>query len=138
MGRLSSPPEQMKHLVETGATKPNRGRNGPPLGSGVVATAATRASSEEAGRLSNPTVRPVQRRLGRPEIDTIITNYQAGQTLRAVAKHLGVHHHTIAAHLQRPGIARRPNQRQTTNVETAETAETPRRYAAGDSLAAAR
>ena len=64
------------------------------------------------GRLSNPTPRPVQRRLGRAEIDTIINNYQAGQSLRAIAKLLDIHHHTIAAQLQRRGIARRLSTRQ--------------------------
>ncbi len=132
MGRLSNPPEQLKHLVERDAAKPKRDKKCPSLRPRVVATAATRASSEETGRLSNPTPRPVQRRLGRAEIDTIISNYQAGHSLRAIAKLLGIHHHTIAAHLQRHGIARRLNQREMTDI-----VETSRRYAAGDSLAAA-
>ena len=79
--------------------------------------AATPVTSEETGRLSNPTPRPGQRRLGDAEIDTMISNYQAGQSLRAIAKLLGVHHHSIAAHLQRHGIARRLNQRKMTDVE---------------------
>ena len=74
----------------------------------------------------------MQRRLGRAEIDVIISSYQAGQSLRALAELLGVHHHTVAAHLQRQGIARRLNQRKMTDIDVAEAS---RQYEAGESLA---
>jgi len=112
MGRLSNPPEHLKHLLERGVDKSRHDPKRRPPGSGAVAVAADSASSKETGRLSNPTPRPVQRRLGRAEIDTIINNYQAGQSLRAIAKLLDIHHHTIAAQLQRRGIARRLSTRQ--------------------------
>ena len=120
MGRLSNPSEHLKHLVDRGSGESGHGPKRRSRGSGAVAAAADPASSEETGRLSNPTPRPVQRRLGRAEIDTIISNYQAGQSLRAVAKLLGVHHHTVAAHLQRHGIARRLSQRKMTDIDVAE------------------
>ena len=74
----------------------------------------------------------MQRRLGPAEIDTIVSDYQAGRSLRAIAKRVGVHHHTVAAHLQRHGIARRLSQRKMTDIDVDEAS---RRYEAGDSLA---
>ncbi len=132
MGRLSNPPEHLKHLVDGGSKNAKQGSKPQSRALHAIATVARPASSEETGRLSNPTPRPVQRRLGRAEIDTIISNYQAGQSLRAIAKLLGVHHHTVAAHLQRHGIARRLNHRKMTDIDVAEAS---RRYEAGDSLA---
>ena len=107
MGRLSNPPEHLKHLVKKGADTSQHDPKRHSPDSGAVTVAANPVTSEETGRLSNPTPRPVQRRLGRTEIDTIITSYQAGQSLRTTAKLLGIHHHTVAAHLQRHGMARR-------------------------------
>ena len=129
MGRLSNPPKHLKHLVDGGLKNAKQGVRPRSRALNAIATVARPASSEETGRLSNPTPRPVQRRLGRAEIATIISNYQAGQSLRAVAKLLGVHHHTVAAHLHRHGIARRLNQRNMADIDFAE-ASRPRLAAA--------
>ena len=132
MGRLSNPHEHLKHLAEQGAQIAKRGLKRRSQGPQAVATAATTTTSKETGRLSNPAPRPVQRRLGPSEIDTIVSDYQAGRSLRAIAKRVGVHHHTVAAHLQRHGIARRVSQRKMTDIDVADAS---RRYEAGDSLA---
>ena len=108
MGRLSNLPE---HLVDKGVDNAEHGLKRRLQGPQTVATVATTMTSEESGRLSNPTPQPVQRRHGRSEIDTIVSDYQAGRSIRTIAKLVGVHHHTVAAHLQRRGVARRLNQR---------------------------
>jgi DNA-binding transcriptional regulator LsrR (DeoR family) len=89
-------------------------------------------ASEEAGRLSNPAPRPIQRRLGPPDIDTIAGDYQAGQSLRTIAKVLGVHRNTIAAHLDQLGIARRATR---PKMNANDIHKATQRYETGDSLA---
>jgi len=66
------------------------------------------------GQLSNPGRRPVQRRLRGPEVDTVVALYQAGQSLRELAAELGIHHRTVAAHLDQRGVPRRVNRRKMT------------------------
>lgn len=82
-------------------------------------------TSEETGRLSNPTPRPVQRRLRRSDVDIIAADYQAGRSLRTIAETLGVHRHTVAAHLEQLGIPRRANERKMTVHDVVEAS---RRY----------
>ena len=85
MGRLSNPSEHLKRLVDRGVEKTKRGPKHCSEGSEGTFSAADRAASEEAGRLSNPTPRPVQRRLQASEVDLIAAEYPAGQSLRAIA-----------------------------------------------------
>ena len=66
------------------------------------------------------------------EIDEVVQSYLAGRTLASVALELGVHHRTIAAHLEDRGIPRRANHREMTDDDVAQTAS---RYRKGDSLA---
>jgi len=132
MGRLSNPPEHLKHLVDRGVEKSRHGPTRRSRRSGPVDAAASPATSEETGRLSNPALRPVQRRLGPREIETLANKYRAGQSLRAVAEALGVHHQTVAACLQQLGIPRRANERK---MNADDDIEAARRYTAGDSLA---
>ena len=87
---------------------------------------------EEAGQLSNPPRRPVQRRLTDPEINELVNEYQAGRTLADLACVLGIDRRTVAAHLQARGIQRRINRRKMTDDDVSEAA---RRYRSGDSLA---
>ena len=94
--------------------------------------AANPVTSEETGRLSNPTPQPVQRRLRASEVDTIGVEYQAGRSLRAIAKVLGVHHWTVAVHLEQLGVPRRVNRRM---MNAHEIADARGRYESGDSLA---
>ena len=89
-------------------------------------------TAEEPGRLSNPTPRPVQRRLDSSEVDQLVAEYLAGRTLRELAGILGVHHRTIAGHLEQRGAKRRANPRKMSTLDVLAAA---RRYETGDSLA---
>ena len=132
IGRLSNPPEQMKYLVDKGAENARHGPKRRSPGSGAVAGVVGSVASEETGRLSNPALRPVQRRLRSSEIDLIAIEYRAGRSLRAIAEVLGVHHHTVAAHLQQLGIPRRANERK---MSANDVVDASRRYVRGESLA---
>ena len=134
MGRLSNPPEHLKHLVErcveTARVRLKR-RSHRSHRSGHALSAANGVTSEERGRLSNPTPRPVQRRLRQAELDQLAADYQSGQSLRVIGEALGVHHHTVAAKLEQLGIPRRQTQPKMTADDVVEAS---RRYQAGDSL----
>ena len=132
MGRLSNPPEHLKHLLDRGTEIPPHNPKRRPRGpEGVTATAGP-ATSEETGRHSNPSPRPVQRRLRASEVDTIGVEYQAGRSLRAIAKVLGVHHWTVAVHLEQLGVPRRVNRRK---MNAHNIVDACARYEAGDALA---
>lgn len=130
--RLSNPPEQMKHLLDRGVARVTRSPKRRSRGSGAVPAATTPAATEERGRLSNPAPRPVQRRLLTSEVVTVASDYRAGRSLRELAETLGVHHRTIAAHLQQLGIPRRVNQRK---MIAEDVSGASRRYEEGASLA---
>ena len=131
MGRLSNPPEHLKHLVERDVTGAARGAKHRSRGSGDIPAVARAVTAEETGRLSNPTPRPVQRRLRPPEIATVAADYRAGRSLRDIADTLGVHHRTIAARLQQLGIPRRVNERK---LSPEDIFDASRRYEQGASL----
>ena len=103
----------------------------PTLGLEADVGTASPAASEEMGRLSNPALQPVQRWLDSREIETLASKYRAGQSLRAVAEALGVHHQTVAARLQQLGIPRRANEHK---MNADDVVEAARRYIAGNSL----
>ena len=132
MGRLSNPPEHLKDLVDKGAHRAEQGLKRRSRVAQPGVTAAMRMASEEAGRLSNPSPRPVQRRLGSAEVERLATGYQTGRSLRLVAADLGMHHATVAAHLEQLGMRRRPNERK---MSASDALEASQQYAAGDSLA---
>ena len=132
MGRLSNPPEQLKHRVDRGVTGATRSPEHRSRGTGALPAASDLASSEETGRLSNPAPRPVQRRLGASEVDTIGVEYQAGRSLRAIAKVLGVRPWTVAVHLEQLGVPRRANRRK---MNAHNIVDACGRYEAGDALA---
>jgi lambda repressor-like predicted transcriptional regulator len=84
------------------------------------------------GQLSNPGPRAIQRRLRAAEIDDLVTLYRAGRSLADLADNYGVHHRTVAAHLEQRGIQRRLN---LPKMSEQDISDASRRYRAGDSLA---
>ena len=58
--------------------------------------------------------------------------YETGRSLRAIAEALGVHHRTVATHLEHLGVPRRVNGRK---MNAHDILEATRRYEAGESLA---
>lgn len=67
------------------------------------------------------------------EVDQLVAGYEAGQSLPELANNCGIHHRTVAAHLEQRGVPRRANLRKLSETDVADAA---RRYTAGDSLAA--
>jgi len=132
MGRLSNPLESLGALAGQGipGSKPPRtGRRARPGGtSGTVEELVP----EEKGRLSNPRWLSVQRRLERSEVDELVALYEAGLSLRAIARMLGVRHQTVADHLAQRRIPRRIIQPKLSGPGIVEAA---RHYEQGDSLA---
>ncbi len=90
------------------------------------------ASPTTPGRHSNPAQRPIQRRLDGADIDQLVDEYLAGRTLHQLAKSLGVHHHTVAAHLKQRGVPRRATRRK---MNQHDVLAATLRYEDGDSLA---
>ena len=131
MGRLSNPPERLKQLVDRGAGKSRHGPKRPSRRPEAIAAVAAPTSPKEAGQLSNPGRRPVQRRLPRSDVDELAAGYKGGLSLRALAEALGVHHRTVAAHLDQLGVPRRVNP---CKMNPHEILQASRRYEAGDSL----
>ena len=111
MGRLSNPPDPLETLTGQGSRGAEHHPDVRSERLGEVTAAAESVAPEDTGQLSNPGQRPVQRRLSRSELDTLAARYEAGQSLREIAVVLGIHHRTVAAHLERLGIPRRVNQR---------------------------
>ena len=122
----------MKDLVDSGAATVWRSLNRPSHPAEAIDASAERATSEEAGRLSNPARWPVQRRLRGSEVDELAARYEAGSSLRAIAEAFGVHHRTVAAHLEQLGVPRRLNRRK---MNAQDIIGASRRYEPGDSLA---
>jgi hypothetical protein len=132
MGRLSNPPKPAEMLAEQGL-RDHQQRRPRAKSSAHAGSPGTRDMvDEETGQLSNPSRRPVQRRLTDPEIDELVNAYQAGRTLADLACALGIDRRTVAAHLQARGIERRINRRKMTDDEVSQAA---RHYRAGDVLA---
>lgn len=132
LGRLSNPPETLESIAGQGvegAREPLEEPRKQAICSPVVAESDLQ---ETPGRLSNPGRKVVQRRLNEVEIDQLVCEYQTGRTLADLAAELGIHHRTVAAHLEARGVPRRVNRRKMTDDDLSEAA---RRYREGDSLA---
>jgi transposase-like protein len=155
MGRLSNPPETLEHLAEQGC-------HGSPTTSRETRKSPKRSSdspgprdSNNKGQLSNPTSmalcgddygahpatagrstrRPgpaVQRRLTPSQLQALAARYQSGRSLHDLAREFGVHHRTVADHLERLGIARRVN---LPKLSAADVKRAATRCRAGESLA---
>jgi len=79
------------------------------------------------GQLSNP----VQRRLTDTDIDDLVSVYEAGSTIEAVALEFGVHRTTVMTNLERRGVPRRTTRRLSDHMVT----EAARLYSSGETLA---
>ena len=132
MGRLSNPPEPVEAVIDQGLCGARRRRRGVKMPPDSSIWGDRAVIYEETGQLSNPSRRPVQRRLTDVEIDELVHEYQTGRTLADLATAFGVHPRTVAAHLQARGVKRRVNRRKMTDDDVSEAA---RRYGNGDSLA---
>ena len=80
---------------------------------------------------SGPT-KPVQRRLTHSELEVVAAAYQHGRSLDELAREFGIHHRTVADHLERLGIARRVN---LPKLSAADVKRAAARYRNGESLA---
>ena len=75
---------------------------------------------------------PVLRRLTRSEIEEVVSGYRSGRSLADLAREFGIHHRTVADHLERLGIARRVN---LPKMSPADVYRAAARNRAGESLA---
>jgi transposase-like protein len=154
MGRLSNPPETLECVADQGK------RDAPPP-KRTASKVAKRSSNapnpgdlKEKGQLSNPASMalrrdddganpptagrstrrpgsPVQRRLTPSQLEAVAARYQSGRSLHDLAREFGVHHRTVAEHLERLGIARRVN---LPKLSAADVKRAATRYRAGESL----
>ena len=130
-GRLSNPHDTLESVAEQGfrdaqadgqraqmtqerlshrpaAEGPNnRGQHFKPCLQGVQRT--RRGRLPHAGRSSRRPGPVVQRRLTSSELQAVMAGYQSGRSSKELAEEFGVHHRTVADHLERLGIARRVN-----------------------------
>lgn len=155
MGRLSNPPKTLEHLSEQGC-------HGSPRTSRETLKSPKRSSdspgprdSNNKGQLSNPAPMapcadedganpptagrstrrlgpPVQRRLTPSQLEAVAARYQSGRSLNDLAREFGVHHRTVADHLERLGIARRVT---LPKLSAADVKGAATRYRAAESLA---
>ena len=155
MGRLSNPPETLEHLAEQGchgssstspgtSKSPKRSSGSPGPGDsnnkGQLSNPASmalrgddyRANPLTAGRSPRRPGPPVQRRLTPSQLEALAARYQSGRSLNDLAREFGVHHRTVADHLERLGIARRVN---LPKLSAADVKRAVTRYRAGESLA---
>jgi transposase-like protein len=153
MGRLSNPPET-QNISEQGC------HASPPTSRDTLKFPERSSDSPEPrdsnnkGQLSNPAwmalcgdddgadpppradaQRPgsaLQRRLTPSQLEAVAEQYQSGRSLHDVARDFGVHHRTVAEHLERLGIARRVTLPKLSATDVKRVAT---RYRAGESLA---
>lgn len=155
MGRLSNPPDTLETVAQQGS------RDAPATGGKSPSTAIRSSNPSEdrgsnnKGQLSNPASMalcgdddganpptagrstrrpgpPVQRRLTPSQLEAVAARYQSGRSLNDLAREFGVHHRTLADHLERLGIARRVN---LPKLSAADVKRAATRYRAGESLA---
>ena len=155
-GRLSYPPDTLEtapeqgFLVEPAADrKPQKAAKrfssrpgaGDPNNRGQHSNPGSKALRGDDDGVDSPTAdgaprrpkRPVQRRLTPSEVAALATEYQHGRSLDDLAREFGVHHRTVADHLERLGIARRVN---LPKLTPADVKRAVGQYRSGDSLAA--
>ena len=132
MGRLSNPPDSLESLTGQGIA----GSGDHPVESskrGFCPPFAAESDVQETpGRLSNPGLGRVRRRLDEVEIDKLVGAYLEGRTLADLAGEMGIHKRTVAAHLEAHGVQRRVNRRRMSENDVGAAA---RCHRGGDSLA---
>ncbi len=132
MGRLSNPPEAVESVAHQGGCDTPPPRRTTSKGAKRSSNPPEPNDLEEKGQLSNPTESshhgddgrvdsptagrsmrrpgpPVLRRLTPPQIEDVVAGYQSGRSLIELAQEFGIHHRTVAGHLERLGVARRVN-----------------------------
>jgi hypothetical protein len=130
-GRLSNPPEILGSLAPQGFRDTEQRRLSVRKPSARASEPENLIDSEERGRLSNPARRTVRRRLGEPEIEVLVSEYDAGRSLREIAALFAVNHRTVASHLRLVGRPLRVNQRKMSDQQVAEAI---RRYKDADAV----
>ena len=115
-----------------GAGDPNnRGRHSNPV-SKAACGHDDGADSPTAGRPLPQPGPKIQRRLTPPVLGAIVAGYDSGRSLNDLAREFGVHHRTVADHLERLGIARRVN---LPKLSAADVKRAASQYRSGESLA---
>lgn len=154
-GRLSNPPDTLESVADQGFHEPPSADRKASKAAKRSLTSPRAGDPNNRGQLSNPTKPtphrdnegvdsptsgrssrrlglPVLRRLTRSEIEDVVTGYQSGRSLADLAQELGIHHRTVADHLERLGVARRVN---LPKMSPADVRGAAIRYRAGESLA---
>ena len=103
-GRLSNPPETLTTIaVQDVAT--SREAHEEPAKQAICSPTASKSDVQEVpGRLSNPSPRPVQRRLSSADIDDISARYVSGRSIDELARFHHVNRTTIIKHLDTQGV----------------------------------
>jgi hypothetical protein len=132
LGRLSNPPETLEAVTVQGVATSGEAHDEPSKQVICSPTASESDVQEVPGRLSNPSPRPVQRRLSAADVDDICAAYVSGTSIDELARSHGVNRTTIIAHLDQHGVTRRRVVRKMTDALVAEAAV---EYLDGRSLA---
>ena len=131
-GRLSNPPETLETLTVQGVTTSREAHDEAAKQPICSPTASESDVQEVPGRLSNPSPRPVQRRLSTADVDDICATYVSGTSIDELARSHQVNRTTIITHLDHHGVPRRRVVRKMTDALVAEAAV---EYLDGHSLA---
>ena len=131
-GRLSNPPKTLEALTVQGVAT-SREAHAEHARQAICSPTASESDVQEVpGRLSNPSPRPLQRRLSTADVDDICATYISGTSIDALARSHGVNRTTIITHLDQHGVPRRRVVRKMTDALVAEAAV---EYLDGHSLA---
>ena len=102
-----------------------------------LCSTSSKGLSAASGRTNNdsnatiPLPVQVQNRLSGPEADRLVQAYLAGSSVRLLAAEFEVNRHTVSAHLERHGVARRGQKQKLTDEQVPEAIDL---YASGWSL----
>ena len=130
-GQLSHPRPKIETLAPQGSRVDLRSQRGPGNRSDRAVRESESDLGEEEGRLSNPPVRQVQRRLKPDDINRLLAAYLSGDLIRDLAARFGVSPTTVIGHVSRNGLPRRGD----SGWSDAEFREAADLYAGGASLA---
>jgi len=122
LGRLPNPPETVEAVAVQGVATSREAHTEPVTLAICSPTASESDVQEIPGRLSNPSPRPVQRRLSTADIDDICATYVSGTSIDELARSHGVNRTTIIKHLDQHGVPRRRMVRKMTDALVAEAA----------------
>jgi hypothetical protein len=121
-GRLSNPPETLESLAVQGVEHAREAHAEPAKQAICSPTGPESDVQEVPGRLSNPSPRPVQRRLSAADVNDICATYVSGRSIDDLARSYGVQRTTIIKHLDQHGVARRRVVRKMTDALVADAA----------------